>query len=333
MGQEKCPVRLGIIGTNFISDWMAQAAGQTDCCAPAAVYSRRGESGKAFAQKYGIGPVFTDYAEFTRSEAFDAVYVASPNALHYPQALEALQNGKHVLGEKPLALNEKQALALTGLAREKGLTLLEAIRPLYDPFLRVVSENLPRIGRARRATFEFCQYSSRYDRFKAGEHVNIFDASLGNAALMDLGVYCVHCCAALFGEPEGISAASSFLPNGAEASGTALLDYGELQAAIIYSKVTQSVFPSLIQGEEGTISFDTLNQPSRVTLHRRGENAVELPFAPVENNMVHELQVFARCIVGEENPGYYNAQSSMALRIMDEIRRQTGVDFGAPESL
>ena len=211
--------------------------------------------------------------------------------------------------------------------------LLEAIRPLYDPFLKVVTENLSRIGRIRRASFEFCQYSSRYGRFKAGEHVNVFDASLGNAALMDLAVYCIHTCVALFGTPKCIHAGASFLPNGTEAAGTALFDYGTLQAAISWSKVTQSIFPSLIQGEEGTIVFDTLNQPSYVSLHHLGGRVEELPFVPVKNNMVFELETFCRCIRREESPDRFSAQSIKVLKIMDEVRRQTGVNFGACEEL
>ena len=220
-------------------------------------------------------------------------------------------------------------------AKETGLVLLEAIRPVHDPFLKVVRDNLPRIGRIRRASFEFCQYSSRYGRLKAGEHVNIFDASLGNAALMDLGVYCFHTCAALFGAPESIQAGASFLPNGTEAAGSALLDYGTLQAAISWSKVTQSVFPSFIQGEEGTIAFDTLNQPSFVSLYHLDKRVEALPLAPLQPNMnmIYELETFCRCIRGEESPDLYGAQSIEVLRIMDEVRRQTGVEFGACEAL
>lgn len=327
------PLRLGIVGTNFISDWMADVIKREASYEVAAVCSRSAKRGEEFALSHGIPLWFADYTEFTRSGAFDAVYIASPNSMHYPQALEALRNGKHVLCEKPMALNEKQASAMAECARDAGLVLLEAIRPLYDPFLRVVSENLPRIGRVRRAVFEFCQYSSRYDRFKAGEQINVFDASLGNAALMDLGVYCLHCCVALFGAPKKIAAAASFLPNGTEAAGAAILDYGEMQANITYSKVTQSVFPSLIQGEEGTITFGTLNQPPSVTLHHRDGRAEELPFEKAENNMVYELSAFARCINGEESAREHNAQSALTLRVMDEIRRQTGIDFGACEAL
>ena len=333
MSETKKPVRIGIVGTNFISDWLAEAARMTDCCELAAVYSRSEERGTAFAQKHGLPLHFSDIDVFLGSDAIDAVYIASPNAMHYPQAIAALENGKHVLVEKPMAINAAQAEAMITLAKKKGLILLEAIRPVFDPFLQVVSENLPRIGRIRRATFEFCQYSSRYERFKAGEHVNVFDASLGNAALMDLAVYCLHTCVALFGSPKTIHAGASFLSNGTEAAGTILMDYETMQATITYSKVTDSVFPSLIQGETGTLVFDTLNQPSYVSLNHHDKRVEKLPFVPVKNNMVHELETFCRCVRGKENTEKYDAQSLNVLKIMDEVRRQAGIDFGACEAL
>ena len=327
------PLRIGIIGTSFVSDWICDASAQTDSCDICAVYSRDEARGGAYASKQGIAACYCDEEAFLSSPEIDAVYIASPNSAHYRQTLLALEHGKHVLCEKPLAINAAQAERMILLAREKGLILIEAIRPVYDPFLQVVRSNLPRIGRIRRATFEFCQYSSRYDRFKAGERPNVFDASLGNAALMDLAVYCLHTCVALFGMPLSLHAGASFLENGTEAAGTILLDYGTQQTTVSYSKVTDSIHPSIIQGEEGTIAFDTLNQPSYVRLHHHDKHVEELPFQPVKLNMVHELNAFARMVRSGESTAQYNEQSLRVLTLLDAVRKQTGIDFGAGEAL
>ena len=210
---------------------------------------------------------------------------------------------------------------------------MEAIRPVHDPFLQVLKDNLNRVGRIRRASFEFCQYSSRYDRFKAGERPNVFDASLGNASLMDLAVYCLHVCVAIFGMPLTLHAGASSLENGTEAAGTMLLDYGGQQTTIAYSKVTNSIFPSLIQGEEGTIVFDTLNQPSYLRFYPRGKETVELPFHPVQNNMVHELNTFARLVETGESIAVFDEQSLRVMNLLDLARKQLGIDFGEGETL
>ncbi|MDP3446931.1 MAG: Gfo/Idh/MocA family oxidoreductase [Eubacteriales bacterium] len=326
------PLRIGIIGTSFVSDWICEAAKMSESCAIFAVLSRDCSRGRAYAKKLCIGGCFDDEEAFLSSDQIDAVYIASPNTEHYRQTLSALAHGKHVLCEKPLAVNAAQAERLMQTAHEKGLILLEAIRPVHDPFLTALRENLHKVGRIRRATFEFCQYSSRYDRFLAGERPNVFEASLGNAALMDLAVYCLHISAALFGVPQKLTAGVSFLPNGTEAAGTMLLDYGDQQTTISYSKVTSSIHPSIVQGELGTLVFDRLNQPSYLRLIIRDGRTEEL-FTSVKNNMVHELDAFARMIVNGESSAAYDEQSLRVMRLLDEARRQIGIDFGAGEAL
>ena len=162
--------------------------------------------------------------------------------------------------------------------------------------------------------------------------MNIFDASLGNAALLDLGVYCAHICVALFGMPERLTAASSFLPNGTEVAGTMLLDYGSQQTTISYSKVTSSVCPSMLQGEQGTLIFDTPNQPSYVKMLYRDQRE-ELLYQSGANNMVHELNTFSRLIEQKASTAAYDEQSLTVMRLLDEARRQTGINFGAEETL
>ncbi|NLI52804.1 MAG: Gfo/Idh/MocA family oxidoreductase [Clostridiales bacterium] len=324
------PLRIGVIGTSFVSDWICEAARTSDNCEIAAVFSRDEARGKAYAEAQCIGCCYCEEDAFLSSPEIDAVYIASPNIAHYRQTLAALAHGKHVFCEKPLAINAAQAECMMHTACEKGLVLLEAIRPVHDPFLQVLKDNLPKVGRIRRATFEFCQYSSRYDRFKAGERPNVFEAALGNAALMDLAVYCLHTCVALFGVPRKLTAGASFLSNGTEAAGTMLLDYGDQQTTIAYSKVTNSVSPSMIQGEEGSLVFDTLNQPSYVRMLYRDGRTEEL-FTPVKNNMVHELNVFSRMIEADASTAEYEEQSLRVMRLLDEARRQIGIDFGDGE--
>jgi predicted dehydrogenase len=132
------PLRIGIVGTSFVSDWICDAAAQTSSCEIAAIFSRDEERGKAYAAKQGISGCFCDEEAFFACPDLDAVYLASPNIAHYRQTLLALDYGKHVLCEKPLALNAAQAELMLETARDKGLILLEAIRPVYDPFLDVV---------------------------------------------------------------------------------------------------------------------------------------------------------------------------------------------------
>ncbi len=321
-------VRLGVIGTNFVSDWLCDSVKETDGIALAAVYSRTEERGAEFAARHGIPAVYTDMEDFLSSE-IDAVYIASPNFLHYPQAMMALWHGKHVLVEKPACLNAAQWETLAAAAAQNGAVVLEAMRPGHDPAVETARDAMGKIGTVRRACFDFCQYSSRYDRFRAGEVLNAFNPALGNAALMDIGCYAVHVCAMLFGAPEGIYARSVILENGMEGMGTAFLTYPGLQAEIVYSKITESANPSVITGEDGAVLLGKLSTVERVVLKRRGEEEEVLVGDRVGSNMRYEVADFVRAARGEASPDAWHRITRITLGIMDEIRRQSGIVFPA----
>ena len=326
------PLHIGVVGTNFVSDWLVEAAALLPQVQVTAVYSRAQVTGDAFAGKHGIPLVFTDYAAFLACEQIDAVYIASPNFAHCAQAVAAAKAKKHILCEKVIATNSREFEAMRTAAAENGVVLLEAMRPVYDPALAVLRQALPLIGPLRRVTMEFCQYSSRYDKFLAGTILNAFDPTLSNAAIMDIGVYCIAVCAHLFGTPRAMHAASSFLHNGFEGCGQLLLEYEGFQANISYSKVSESIVPSVFQGEKGSLTIDKISMPGEVWLHPRKGEPRRLEYTPDKNNMVHELAEFARlAAAGEvEHPGLVTSAIQMA--VIDEARRQTGIVFPADKS-
>ena len=113
-------LNLGIIGTNFVADWLVETADRTEGIACAAVYSRTEERGGAFAGAHGIPAVYTDMEAFL-SSPIDAVYIASPNFLHFPQAMDAVRHGKHVLVEKPISNRIDEAREMVAYAAKKGI--------------------------------------------------------------------------------------------------------------------------------------------------------------------------------------------------------------------
>ena len=327
-------IKIGIIGTNFISDDFCNAAVKVPGAVLRAVYSRKVETGAAFAERHSIPEVFTDYKKFLSSD-IDAVYVASPNFIHCSQTIMALEHKKHVLCEKVMAVNEAEVRSMSDCARRNQVVLLEAMRPDFDPAFDIVEQNLNRIGRLRRATFEFCQYSSRYDKFREGIVMNAFDPTLGNAAVMDIGVYCIHSLVRLFGMPQEIQAFSTKLSNDFDGSGIVLMKYETMIAEAVYSKISVSVNPSVIQGEDGSILIDYISKPEKICLQLRegardtleGAGREILPFIPADNNMIYEIQEFIK-LINENNIDHKYLQYSLdTIRVIDEVRRQTCIDI------
>ena len=123
----------------------------------AAVGSRRAESAKAFAAQYNIPHWHASYEELAADPAVDAIYIATPNALHYENCKLCLEHGKHVLCEKPFTINAEQAKELYALAEKKQLFIMEAfwIRflPLYAKLQQMLADRV--IGTLQTIT---CQY-------------------------------------------------------------------------------------------------------------------------------------------------------------------------------
>lgn len=324
-------IRVATIGTNFITDWFLAAARHCPNIQCEAVYSRSLEKARAYARQNGVPLAFDDLLRLAQSPRVDAVYIASPNALHFKQAELLLSHGKHVLCEKTIVSNLRELEKLERTAREHGAVLMEAMRNVHTHGFRLVSEALPRLGTLRLAHFEYCQYSSRYDKFKNGVVENAFNPALSNGALMDIGVYCVRPLVMLFGAPDSVRADGIRLSNGADGAGVVHAGYGGMRAELTYSKISNGGAPSQIQGEEGTLLIEGIGNPRRVTLLPRGGPAEELLRMEEPEDMSAEIADWAALVEAGDTRGEDLCFARMELALMDEIRRQLGIRFPADD--
>ncbi len=322
-------IRFATIGTNFIVDRFLTPAIQNKDLHYGAVYSRNEETATAFAAKYHVDKIYTDLEELAAADDIDAVYIASPNSLHYQQAALMLAHKKHVLCEKTITSNVRELEHLIELAKANEVVLLEAMHSVHTPGFAAIVNHLPKLGTIRRATFQYCQYSSRYDTFKNGIIENAFDPSFSNGALMDIGVYCIHPLLRLFGMPKEIKSDALLLHNGIDGAGTILASYEEMQAELIYSKITDNRLPSQIQGEQGTMLINGINIPHEITFIDRTGREEVIYSADSTADMSSEIKEWVRLI--REDPGYsiHNQYSHMALSLMDQARTQMGIRFPA----
>ncbi|MDU3154042.1 MAG: Gfo/Idh/MocA family oxidoreductase, partial [Anaerococcus hydrogenalis] len=133
------------------------------------------------------------------------VYIASPNSLHYKQAKMCLEAGKNVICEKPFFTNTKELDDLIKISDDKKLFLFEAISIKYLPSLNILKSLLRKIGKISTCMINYSQYSSRFDKYKAGIVENIFKSEFSAGALADLGIYNLHLIYELFGMGEEFS--------------------------------------------------------------------------------------------------------------------------------
>ena len=320
-------VRIAVIGTNFISDWFCVAAREVDGVEVVAVYSRAQQTGDAFAKKHSVARVYTSLDLMLSDPDINAVYVASPTLMHKEHSIKAMLAGKHVICEKMIAINSQELSEMTATARKMGVVLLEAMRPDFDGSRELIEEQLPRLGKIRRVHLNYCQYSSRYDRFKSGEVLNAFNPALKNSALADIGIYPLHVCIALFGAPLSVSSSSVFLENGFEGAGTVLMSYPDMTATVSYSKIADHVTPSVIEGELGSLTVDKMTAPENVILHLRGKSPEKLTFNARSDNMVFEIKAFCDMINGTADNSPYLDVSIKTLAVVDKVYAASGITF------
>ena len=336
-------VRFGVVGTNFITDWVIAGAREDERFCLAAVCSRTRERGEEFAAKHSIPHVFTSLEEMAASDKVDAIYIASPNYMHSSQSILCMNHGKHVLCEKPMASNAREARLMVEAARKNGVTLMEAMKSTLSPNFRAVRDNLHRVGTLRRYFASFCQYSSRYDKFKEGIILNAFRPELSNGAMMDIGVYTLYPLIALFGSPKSVNAQGIVLSSGVDGQGAVNMQYDGFNATVLYSKIANSQLPAEIEGEDGNIMIDRIQTPVDVRFyprqapasgHEKRAEGESLTGADNHNEYFYEIKEFIDLIEQGRRESSINSHqcSITTMEVIDEVRRQLGVRYPADEA-
>ena len=320
-------VRFGIIGSNFIVDWFREAAALCPDCEITAVYSRTEERAQKLAREWGVPHAHHTLESLAADDTVDAVYIASPNVCHAEQAIRMLKAGKHVLCEKPMAISAEQLAQMEAAAESSGVVLLEAMRSAHGPVVPALRSAMEQIGPIRTASFAYCQYSSRYDKWKAGIVENAFDPTMGGGALTDLGVYCVHMLVMLLGVPRSTGAHADFLPGSIDAMGDLVARYPGFNACLTYSKLHESHCPCEVAGENGTIQFGPVGAPRWARLKQRGVEWKTIVLASCEREMYYVIEDFIAMVRGELDPAPWQQWSRDAMALLDQARGQAGIDY------
>jgi predicted dehydrogenase len=121
MGNTMKPIKTAIFGTGFIGRVHLDALRRLESIEIAAIADPNIEVARGLGEGFAVPTIAADYREILRDSAIDAVHICTPNALHFSMAREALEAGKHVACEKPLATTAEEAQQLVALAAQKGL--------------------------------------------------------------------------------------------------------------------------------------------------------------------------------------------------------------------
>lgn len=325
-------MKYATIGTSWITQSFIDSANTVDGFDLAGVYSRDLKHAQEFAAQNGCDTAYDSLQALAQSE-IDVVYIASPNSLHYEQAKRLLENGKHVVCEKPAVVYPAQLRELYALAKEKNVIFMEAIIMLHQPQFAAVREALSKIGPILSARIDYSQYSSRYQTYLDGENPNIFNPAFAGGCLMDLGVYVVYAALGLFGVPQQISTQAMLLQNGADISFCSVYRYADKLVTLTSSKAGESFLGSEIMGKKGTITFELVSNFTGVNVHFLKDGSVQqiAPDVPRTVLMANEIKDLIRYITQREaSSEEYAFTQELALAVcetMQQMRAQAGIVF------
>ena len=217
-----------------------------------AVGSRDVERARGYATELGIPTVHGSYEELLADKDVDAVYIPLPNSLHAEWAMAAARAGKHVLCEKPLAMNAAEAARMVAVSEQEGVLLVEAFMYRLHPSWQKVVD-LVRSGRIGRLMAVQSWFS--YFNDDPGNIRNVFEA--GGGALYDVGCYCVNLSRLLFdSEPVGIKGSVVRDPDlGVDVLTSGILEFDHGLATFTCSTRTETDQRVHIYGTTGRISI------------------------------------------------------------------------------
>lgn len=237
------------------------------------VYSRTLNKAEEFCENYGVKQGFDDYHKMLDSD-IDTVYIASPNSLHVSYAKAAIKKHKHVLIEKPMALNQREVRELYELAKKHNVFIMEAMltlakKPLHDLKAFLEEKEITMVD------FHYAKQSQKYQDYKKGEFINVFSSEFGGGAINDLGVYPLYPINYLFGELKNISAIQKNATLGADEA-TVLIGSTEKSLVMVSaSKVCLNPMPSMIMTPEYIIEIPEIGVFDHVVIKDLNQNIIE----------------------------------------------------------
>ncbi|GAB2704238.1 putative dehydrogenase [Microbacterium marinum] len=320
-------LRWGILATGgiaqaFTSDLLT--AGRT----VTAVGSRRLEAAEEFARAHGIPHAHGSYEALVSDPEVDIIYIATPHSAHADNAILALEHGKHVLIEKPLTLDEGQAIAIRDAAAGRGLLAMEAMWTRYLPHMVRIRELVASgaIGEPRVLIADHTQ------RISSDPTHRLNALELGGGALLDLGIYPVSFAWDILGAPVEVRAVGRLGETGADTEAAISLTHASgAVSSLVTSSRAAGPNTAEIVGTEGRISIDRVwYTPTSFRVHAPDGTVREAYTSQVDGRGMQFQALYAEELIaaGRTDGDLLGIDESVAIMgTLDEIRRQLGVVY------
>jgi predicted dehydrogenase len=321
-------VKWGVLGTaNIARGCTIPGMKMAENCELYAIAGRNEAKVQSYKDEFGFEDAYVGYDKLLEDPEVQAVYIPLPNNLHKEWVIKALKAGKHVLCEKPLALNAADAREMFAVAKENNVILMEAYAYLHSPYIQSLKEDI-KSGIIGDVEFVDTAFFTQYYI----EDIRMYK-ELGGGAVYDLGCYCTTMILSIIdSDPEMVKAVAEFSDLGVDLSTSAILRFkngarAALQVGMILDMTSNSRYDRLlIHGTKGSIrSSVEYNQEGDVSYKiftKDGEVIERKVFVP--NNYKLEVEQLGRCILEGEAPHITPEFSLKNTRLMDQVLDEIG---------
>ncbi|MBP3753660.1 MAG: Gfo/Idh/MocA family oxidoreductase [Lachnospiraceae bacterium] len=320
-------IKWGIIGTANIARWATiPGIKKADNAELYAIAGRNPEKAAKYKEEFGFEKAYGSYDELIADPDVQAVYIPLPNDIHLKWVTEALKAKKHVLCEKPLALNAREAEEMYKTAEENGVYLMEAYAYLHSPYVGSLKKDIDSgiIGDVDYIESAFITQGYKED-FRLHKE-------FGGGAMYDLGCYCTTMILTLIdSEPELVKAVAEFSDLGVDFNTAAIMRFkngvrASFNIGMILGENTNSRFDRLfIHGSKGSIRSDVeYNQEGDVSYSIYTSDGVTERKVSVPHNYKLEIEQLGRCILNGEKPHITPEFSIKNAKLIDTVLNEIG---------
>ncbi len=330
-------LRWGILGTGAIARKFVAGLAHSPGAVIAAVGSRSQAAADTFGNEFSIPRRHATYEALAADPEVDVIYISTPHHCHQPNTLLCLAAGKHVLCEKPFALNERQAREMVEMARARKLFLMDAMWTRFLPVFAKVRELISAgaIGEPRMIQADF---AFRAD-FEPSSR--LFNPSVGGGALLDVGIYPLALSSMVFGTPTSIQGSASLGASGVDEQAAVVLGHPGGRLSLLACGIrTTTAHEAVIAGTEGRLKIHSpWWRGSSVTLIPEGERTSANPFSGETerrfdesypgNGYQFEADEVGRCLrAGRTESAAMPLDETLSLmRTMDALRASWGIRY------
>jgi len=318
-------IKWGIIGLGNIAHQFCRDLLLVEDAEIYAVASRNQQKANDFGALYKSKKTFGNYDAVFKDAIVDIVYIATPHSSHAELAIKALENGKHVLCEKPVALNYVQAVKMVAASKKNNRFFMEAFWTRFNPSFREALQKIKNgeLGAIKYVNADFAFYVD------IPEGSRMIKAELGGGSLLDMGVYPLFLAYCVLGKPEKVLATSNFFESGADQQTSMILHYKNAQAVLHSSFVSSSNMVATISGTQGRINLHPVwHETQGYSLVKNNHN-VDFQFSTKGKGFTYEIEECHTCLRNNqiESKIWSHQDSLNLIRIVDEVRNQTGLNF------